>query len=114
MLTHVVLLKFNSGVEDSDIQELENMLDELPNKITEIHSYEFGRNIINSPGAYDFALVSLFANPEALERYRRHRHHQPVLKKIKQICDTVATVDFQGSDAGSVNVERTGWDITPF
>lgn len=114
MLTHVVLLKFNSGVEESDIEELENMLNDLPNKITEIHSYEFGRNIIDSAVSYDFALVSLFANPEALERYRQHRHHQPVLKKIKQICDTVATVDFPASDAGSVNVERTGWDITPF
>ena len=114
MLTHVVLLKFNSAVEDSDINELENMLDDLPNKISEIHSYEFGRDIMRAPGSYDFALVSLFANPEALERYKQHRHHQPVLKKIKQICHTVATVDFQGSDAGSVNVERTGWDITPF
>ena len=114
MLNHVVLMKFNAGVEESDIKELEAMLDDLPNKITEIHSFEFGRNISDFPGSYDFALVSLFANPEALERYRQHRHHRPVLKKIKQICETVATVDFQGSDAGSVNVERTGWDISPF
>ena len=114
MLNHVVLMKFNAGVADSDIQELEDMLDELPNKITEIHSYEFGRDIIRSPGSYDFALVSLFANPEALERYRQHRHHLPVLRKIKLICESVVRVDFQASDAGSVNVERSGWDITPF
>ena len=114
MLNHVVLMKFYSGVEESDIKELENMLDDLPNKITEIHSFEFGRNITGSPGSYDFALVSLFANPEALERYRQHPHHRPVIKKIKQICENVAAVDFQGSDAGSVNVERTGWDMDPF
>ncbi|MDX2501701.1 MAG: Dabb family protein [Deltaproteobacteria bacterium] len=114
MLNHVVLMKFKPGVEEPDIAELEKMLDDLPNKIAEIHSYEFGRDIIRSAGSFDFALVSLFANPEALERYRQHRDHQPVLKKIKQICETVATVDFQGSDAGSVNVERTGWDIKPF
>ena len=70
MLNHVVLMKFNSGVKESDIKELEDLLDDLPNKITEIHSYEFGRDIIRSPDSYDFALVSLFANPEALERYR--------------------------------------------
>lgn len=114
MLNHVVLMKFNADAEESDIKELEDMLDDLPNKITELHSYEFGRDISRSPDSYDFALVSLFANPEALERYRQDRHHQPVLKKIKQICNTVVTVDFQGSDAGSVNVERTGWDIKPF
>jgi quinol monooxygenase YgiN len=113
MLIHVVMMKFKSGVEDSVIKELEKILEDLPNKITEIHSYEFGRDIIRSPRSYDFALVSLFANPEALERYRQHRHHQPVLKKIKQICETVATVDFYGSDADSIDIERTGWDIKP-
>jgi quinol monooxygenase YgiN len=113
MLTHVVMMKFKSGVEDSVIIELEKILEDLPNKITEIHSYEFGRDIVRSTRSYDFALVSLFANPEALERYRQHQHHQPVLKKIKQICETVATVDFYGSDAGSIDIERTGWDIKP-
>jgi len=113
MLNHVVLMKFKSSVEESDITELEEMLDDLPNKITELHSFEFGRDIIRSIRSFDFALISLFANPEALERYRQHRDHQPVLKKIKQICETVATVDFQGSDAGSVDIERTGWDIRP-
>ena len=114
MINHVVLMKFNSNVEERDIEELEDMLNDLPNKIIEIHSYEFGRDIIGSPGSYDFALVSLFANPEALERYRQHRHHKSVVEKIKKICDSVVAVDFQASDAGSVNVERTGWDITPF
>jgi hypothetical protein len=108
------MMKFKSGVAESDINELEKMLDDLPNKITEIHSFEFGRDIVGSERSYDFVLVSLFANPEALERYQHHRYHQPVLKKIKQICENVATVDFQGSDAGSIDVERTGWDINPF
>ena len=34
MLNHVVMLKFKSGVEETDIEELEKMLDDLPNKIT--------------------------------------------------------------------------------
>jgi quinol monooxygenase YgiN len=89
------------------------MLDDLPNKIIEIHSYEFGRDIIRSPKSYDFALVSLFANPAALERYRQHRHHQPVLKKIKQLCEKVATVDFEGSDAGSMDKEKPIWGFNP-
>jgi len=111
MLNHVVMMKFKPGVEESEIKELEKMLDELPNKITEIHSYEFGRDIMRSTRSYDFALVSLFANPEALERYAQHQHHQAVLKKIKQICETVATVDFEGSNAGSVEIERPSLDF---
>jgi len=113
MLNHVVLLKFKSGVTESDIKTLADMLDDLPNKITEIHSYEFGRDIIRSPRSYDFALVSLFANLEALERYQQHRRHLPVLKKIKELCEHVATVDFEGSDAGAINLERPTWDFKP-
>jgi hypothetical protein len=102
MLNHIVLLKFKSGVSNTDIEELEKMLGDLPNKITEIHSYEFGRDVMRSERSYDFALVSLFANPETLERYQQHRQHLPVLKKIKQLCENVATVDFEGSDAESI------------
>jgi len=113
MINHVILLKFKSGVTESDIEELEKMLDDLPNKITEIHLYEFGRDIIRSQRSFDFALVSLFANIEALERYQQHRQHLPVLKKIKQMCENVATVDFEGSDAGSVQIERSSLDFKP-
>jgi len=113
MINHLVLLKFKSGVTESDIEELEKMLDDLPNKITEIHLYEFGRDIIRSQRSFDFALVSLFANIEALERYQQHRQHLPVLKKIKQMCENVATVDFEGSDAGSIDIDRPTWDFKP-
>ena len=113
MLNHVVMLKFKSGVEETDIKELEEMLDDLPNKINEIHAYEFGRDVIHSPKSFDFALVSLFANDIALKRYQEHRQHLPVLKKIKALCETVATVDFQGSDAGSIDNERPTWGFKP-
>ena len=113
MINHVVFMKFKSGITDTDIEELEKMLDDLPNKITQIHSYEFGRDIIRSERSFDFALVSLFANVESLERYQVHRYHQPVLKKIRELCVNIATVDFEGSDAGSVDIERPVWDFKP-
>jgi hypothetical protein len=113
MLNHVVLLKFKSGVSEADIEELEKMLEDLPNRITEINSFEFGRDVIRSQRSFDFALVSLFANVEALERYQQHRQHLPVLKKIKQLCENVATVDFEGSNAGSIDIDRPAWDFKP-
>ena len=106
-------INHKSGVSKADIEELEKMLDDLPNRITEIHSYEFGRDVVRSQRSFDFALVSLFANVEALERYQQHRQHLPVLKKIKQLCENVATVDFEGSDAGSIKKERPIWDFKP-
>jgi hypothetical protein len=106
MLNHVVLLKFKPDVAEDDISKLEALLDDLPNRISEILVYEFGRNTIPSERAYDFALVSLFANPETLERYRRHPEHLKVLDHIKHICENIITTDFLGSDASSIK-EKT-------
>jgi hypothetical protein len=102
MINHVVLMKFNSDADDANIQDLEQSLDQLPNTITEILVYEFGRDVVRSERSYDFALVSLFANLEALDRYRNHPDHLKVLEKIKNICDSVIVVDFEGTDAGSL------------
>ena len=40
MLTHVVSMKFKSGVAEADIDDLEKSLDELPNSIVEIQMYD--------------------------------------------------------------------------
>ena len=34
-------------------------------------------------------------------------------KKIQDICESVNTVDFEGSDAGSISIERPALDINP-
>jgi hypothetical protein len=101
MINHVVMMKLKEGTQNADIEWLEGALDDLPNKIMEIHGYEFGRDIIRSPRSYDFALVALFANPESLERYQKHPDHLVVVDKLKTICEDIITVDFTGTDASS-------------
>jgi hypothetical protein len=102
MLNHIVLIKFKSSVEETDIQLMEDLLDDLPNKIVEIHQYEFGRDIIHSERSYDFAILSLFANPESLQRYQEHPDHLVVVKKLSDMSESIVTVGFTGSDASSV------------
>ncbi len=106
MLNHIILIKFKKDTPEKDIQDLETLLEELPNKIIEIHSYEFGRDIIHTDRSYDFALISLFANIESLERYRVHPDHQTVLKKIQAISDSIICADFMGTDASDLK-EKT-------
>jgi len=113
MVNHVVLMKFKAGVTDAEIEELERMLDELPNKIIEIHAYEFGRDLVRSERSHDFAIVSLFANLEALDRYQQHPRHLPVKKRVRELCENIATVDFEGPDAGSSRLERPAGDFKP-
>jgi len=114
MINHVVLAKFKPGIGQADIEELERMLDDLPNKVTEIHTYEFGQDLIHSAKSYDFAIVALFANLETLDRYLTHPQHLPVVKIIQESCENVVTVDFEGSNAGSIDIERPAWDFKPF
>ncbi|MFZ0613244.1 MAG: Dabb family protein [Desulfobacterales bacterium] len=100
MLSHVVLMKFKPTVTKADIDELEKMLDELPNTIVEIQMYEFGRDVLHTNRSYDYALIALFANEEALRRYQKHPEHVKVLEKLNALCENVITVDFFGTDAG--------------
>ena len=94
MIQHMVMLKFKNGTESADIDALEKGMDALPNVINEIQSFEFGRDIVGSDRSYDFGLVSLFANTEALQRYQVHPEHLKVLEQVRTICDSVITVDF--------------------
>ncbi len=113
MINHVVFVKFKPEVDDADIKDLEKSLEDLPNKITEIHTYEFGRDLVRSDRSYDFAVVSLFANLQTLEQYHNHPHHLKVVEKIRNLSSDIITVDFEGSDAGSTAVERPFWDASP-
>lgn len=111
MINHIVLMKFKPGVDGDAIDDLEKSLDQLPNTIREIHMYEFGRDIVHSDRSYDFALVSLFANLEALDRYRSHPDHLNVLAKIKNLCADIIAVDFEGTDASSLKERPPSSDL---
>jgi hypothetical protein len=94
MLKHVVLMKFKADVVEKDISDLERGLGTLPEKIPEILGYEFGRDVVGSERSYDFALLSSFADLEALKRYQVQPDHQIVLKQVLRMCDSILAVDF--------------------
>lgn len=108
MINHVVLIKFKPGVKDTDIDDLEKNLDNLPNKIIEIQTYEFGRDLLHSDRSYDFALIALFANLDAIKRYQEHPAHLKILQKISKLSANILTVDFEGTDAGKIKKDEAG------
>lgn len=95
MLHHIVLMKFKDGVAAEAITHLEQMLDVLPDKIIEIQTYEFGRDVLHTERSYDFALVSGFANLETMQRYQTHPEHQQVVAHLQTICEDIRAVDFE-------------------
>lgn len=108
MINHVVLIKFKTGIKDADIDALEKILDQLPNKIVEIQTYEFGRDLLQTARSYDFALVALFANLEAVQRYQEHPAHLKALQQITRLSENILTVDFEGTDAGKIKKDEEG------
>lgn len=114
MIHHLVMLKFKPGVEEGQIDALESLLEDLPNKIIEIHLYEFGRDLLQSDRSYDFGLSALFANLEALDRYQKHPEHLKVVEIIRAISNDVIIADFNGSKTGGTNKGEQDWDKAPF
>jgi hypothetical protein len=108
MINHVVLIKFKPEVKDSDIDDLEKGLDHLPDRIVEIQTYEFGRDLLHGKRSYDFALVALFANLEAAKRYQEHPAYLKVLQQINRLSESILSVDFEGTDAGSIKKDEEG------
>jgi hypothetical protein len=94
MLKHIVFMKFKATVDDAQISDLERSLASLPPLIAEIREYVFGRDVVRSERSCDFALVSAFADLDALKRYQVHPSHQEVLKKVLAMCESILAVDF--------------------
>jgi hypothetical protein len=108
----MVCMKFKTGIKEEDIRALERLLEALPSRIVEIHTYEFGRDVVRSERSYDFGLVSLFANEDALQRYQKHPEHRKAAEHIGAICEKVVTVDFDYAYAPSP--EETPARVRPF
>ena len=76
MLKHLVFFKFKDEASEEDINKMANGLGQLPDTIEEIREFVFGRDIIQSERSYDFALVSMFDDLDAMQRYQVHPDHQ--------------------------------------
>jgi len=95
MIRHIVMVKFKAGVSEEKIAEVQEGLGSLPDLIPEIESYEFGRDIARSERSHDFALVSMFADMEALQKYMMHPDHQKVAGMLKEISADIRVVDYE-------------------
>lgn len=94
MIKHVVLAKFKPGVTAAQIAELKRGLASLPAIIPEIKGYDFGEDA-RPEKTLDFALVSTFADQEAVKRYLVHPDHAVVGKYIRSLCENLQIIDFE-------------------
>lgn len=96
-IRHIVLWKL--AAEDADTralhaEQIAERLTALVPVIDEIDALEVGRNVANPATNWDVALVSEFADAEALERYQVHPAHQEVAAFVRTVVADRAVVDY--------------------
>ena len=90
MIRHIVLF----SVDDNARDELAVLIDELtalPGQIDAIEALAVGRPL--NAGAHDCALTVDVLDEHALQTYREHPAHQPVVDRLRRIATEMVVAD---------------------
>lgn len=91
MIRHVVLLKWNEGVEAAHVAAAKAALGRLPSVIPEIVSFSNGPDLHAVPANYDYVVTADFVTIEDFLIYREHPEHQKfVAAYLTDHCQRVA------------------------
>lgn len=93
MLTHIVLFRLKDRSPDNVTRTRDRMA-AIAGQIPQLRSIHVGVNVVNSPNAYDIALVETFDSPEALKAYQSHPVHLELLRDIMSGFESFASVDY--------------------
>jgi hypothetical protein len=96
ILRHVVLFKFKEGTSSAEIKKVEDAFSELPSKIPQIMSYEWGLN--NSPEGLEKGFTHCFFLTFKSEKdravYLPHPDHKAFGQTLSPYLDDVLVVDY--------------------
>jgi hypothetical protein len=94
MLTHIVVWKYRTDVEQFARDEHVTLLRKLASFIPEVQSLSVGFDTLFLPRSYDTGLVATFADRAALDAYTVHHEHVKVANFGRSISEHVVSVDF--------------------
>ena len=98
MVRHIVMWRFKDEAEGKskkeNMEHIKARLLALKDTIPEIKSMEIGFNVNKSDAAFDMALVSVFDDIPALERYEVHPDHIAVSQYVKKVRTDRAVTDY--------------------
>jgi hypothetical protein len=95
MLRHVACFAWNDGTSPADIGRVEAMLAALPEQISEIRSYSFGRDVGIREGAFDYGVVADFDDADGWRTYQQHPAHRAVLDEMLVHARERVSVQFE-------------------
>jgi Stress responsive A/B Barrel Domain len=79
MIRHTALIRFKDEVTPAEVEKMEAGLRALPDKISAIEAYAFGRDLGVSKQTWDYAIVADFADVEAFHAYQVDPDHVEVV-----------------------------------
>ena len=94
MLTHIVIWKYRTGVEEALRREHVLRLRRLSTVVEGIESFDVGFDVLRLPRSYDTGLVAVFSDRTALDAYTIHPEHILVAEFGRTISENVVSVDF--------------------
>lgn len=91
MIRHIVLFKFKPGVSwaDQSVLTAEHTARQVGEQVPDLRYWYAGRNVSDRPVAYDFAVIGLVPDEDALRRYMEHPFHQQAIAQWRAISDWV-------------------------
>ena len=94
MVRHAVFFKFKPETGEGDRADFVARLRSLPGLVPGILQPEIGEDFLHTPRSYDVALLLGFEDQAALDHYQTHPNHVPVVARAREICSSVAAVDY--------------------
>lgn len=95
MFTHIAMFRIRPDVDESEKQDVEAKLNELPGLIPEVRAFHVGRDAGISEGNWDMVVVAKFDDAEAYRVYAGHPDHQPVITAVRAIISERAGIQFE-------------------
>jgi hypothetical protein len=95
MLTHVVLCKLKEWTPEQ-AAEVVSRLRALAERVPTVRSLEVGADVVRSPRSYDVGLVVKFDDRAGMEAYQMHPEHVPVAGFLREVCEAIVVVDWEG------------------
>ena len=91
MLRHVVIWSMKEE-HTGELSRLLDAMDGLADQIDEVAALSTGR-LLNESRHHAVLVVDL-ADDGALDRYRAHPEHQPVLEELRALADEIVVADY--------------------
>jgi hypothetical protein len=98
MIRHIVTWKFAAEDVAGKTEAFDRMavaFGALPHAIPQIKTLHLGRDVDETPGNWDVALVVDFASTADLETYQVHPEHEKVKTIVKTLTGERSAIDFE-------------------